>query len=176
MVPWHPAPPASTPVAMNFSGPLEGVFVTPGSTVKTPVGATWVPAHVHVLDACACSAVVATTPAAIASATIARALISASLLVDRRGPTALPCVHVASPVEEPVFVQDVAQRLETWGVALRLGVGEVARRGDRRDERREGEVGDAEVVADQVVVRLELGAEALGRGGDLVQRVRDALV
>src|SRR3954453_1867133 len=169
MVPWQPAPPARTPVALNFSGPLDGVFVTPGVTQKTPVGATCVPAHVHVVAASAFSAVVATASAAIATAIFARPLITASLLVDRRGPTALPCVHVASPVEEPVFVQHVAQRLDAGVFALGLGVGEVARRHDRRDERGDGQVGDAEVAADQVAVRLELPAEALAGEVHLLQ-------
>src|SRR4051795_12304010 len=176
MVPWQPAPPARTPVALNFSGPLDGVFVTPGVTQKTPVGATCVPAHVHVIAASARSAVVATATAAIATAIFARPLITASLLVDRRGPSALPCVHVASPSEESVFVQDVAQRLDARVVALGLGVGEVARRDDGSDERRDRQIGDAEVVAHQVAVRLELAAEALAGEVDLLQGVRDAFV
>src|SRR4051795_4841566 len=161
MVPWQPAPPARTPVARNLSGPLDGVFVTPGLIQKTPVGARCVPAHVHVVAASARSAVVATATAAIATAIFARPLITASLLVDRRGPSALPCVHVASPSEESVFVQDVAQRLDARVVALGLGVGEVARRHDGGHERRDRQVRDAEVVPDEIAVRLELGAEAL---------------
>src|SRR3954470_9277203 len=138
-VPCQPPPRRSSPVARNSSGPLEGVFVTPGVTQKTPVGATCVPAHVQVVAASAPSAALATATAAIATAIFARPLITASLLVDRRGPAALPCVHVASPVEESVFVQDVAQRLDARVVALGLGVGEVARRHDRGDERRDGQ-------------------------------------
>src|SRR3954454_16722824 len=175
-VPWQPAPPPSSPVARNLSGPLDGVFVTPGVTQKTPVGATCVPAHVHVVAASARSAVVATATAAIATAIFARPLITASLLVDRRGPSALPGVHVASPSEESVFVQDVAQRLDARVVALGLGVGEVARRHDGGDERGDREVGDAEAVAHEVAVRLQLAAEALAGEVHLLQRVRDALV
>jgi len=38
-------------VAWNASGPVEGVFVIPGSSVKVPVGAAGVPAHVQVVEA-----------------------------------------------------------------------------------------------------------------------------
>src|SRR3954454_20816222 len=172
-VPWQPAPPPSSPVARNSSGPLDGVFVTPGVTQKTPVGATCVPAHVHVVAASARSAVVATATAAIATAIFARPLITASLLVDRRGPSALPGVHVASPIEESVFVQDVAQRLDARVVALGLGVGEVARRDDRGHERGDGEVRHAEVVAHEIAVRLELPTKAVAGEVNLLQRVRD---
>src|SRR4051794_27400447 len=98
MVPWQPAPPARTPVALNFSGPLDGAFVTPGVTQKTPVGATCVPAHVHGVAAAAFSAVVAAAGAAIAAAIFARPRTTASLRGDRRGPRAVRGVHGGSPV------------------------------------------------------------------------------
>jgi hypothetical protein len=36
---------------VNWIGPVEGVFVTPGLAVKTPVGAVGVPPHVQILAA-----------------------------------------------------------------------------------------------------------------------------
>src|SRR5947199_6738033 len=46
-LPVHPSPPPSSPVAVNSMGPVDGVSVMPGLAVKTPVGASGVPPHVH---------------------------------------------------------------------------------------------------------------------------------
>src|SRR2546425_9722137 len=51
--PVQPAPPASSPVAVNWMGPVEGVFVRPVLKVISPVGAAGVPPHVHSVLACA---------------------------------------------------------------------------------------------------------------------------
>src|SRR5436305_6672963 len=51
MYPLHP--PARWPVALKSAGPDDGTFVSPGLTVKIPVGAAGVPPHVQVVDACA---------------------------------------------------------------------------------------------------------------------------
>jgi len=43
--------PARWPVAVKSDGPADGIFVSPGLTVKIPVGAAGVPPHVQVVDA-----------------------------------------------------------------------------------------------------------------------------
>jgi hypothetical protein len=59
-----------------LSGPLDGTFVTPGVTENVPVGASGVPAHVHVPPdaACAGPAVIAAVETASAAAILVRAL------------------------------------------------------------------------------------------------------
>src|SRR3954454_17253916 len=101
IVQWQPGPPPRRPVATNLSGPLDGRVVTPGLTENVPVGASGVPAQVHVPadDACAGCAVIAAVEATITAAILVRALIfPASLrgVADRRRLGALPCVHLAS--------------------------------------------------------------------------------
>jgi len=73
--------PARWPVAVKSDGPADGIFVSPGLTVKIPVGAAGVPPHVQVVDA---GAEVAAPPtqarqanAAAATATIDRSLTRA---------------------------------------------------------------------------------------------------
>src|SRR4051794_35169221 len=56
MVPWQRPPPANGPVALNASGPADGMFVTPGVMENVPVGAAGVPAQVHTVVAPALAA------------------------------------------------------------------------------------------------------------------------
>ena len=62
-------PPASGPVAVNGTGPLEGVFVNPGPVnSNVPVGSAGVPPQVHVVAA---PAVPAHHPATVRTAATA---------------------------------------------------------------------------------------------------------
>src|SRR4051812_13425851 len=77
IVPLQPGPPPRRPVATNLSGPLDGMFVTPGLTENVPVGASGVPAQVHVPPDAACADAVDITAveAAITTAILVRTLI-----------------------------------------------------------------------------------------------------
>src|SRR5438270_2613419 len=59
-------------------------------------------------------------------------------------------------------------------VALRLWIGELPRRRDRRHHRRERHVGDRQRVADQVAARSELSAKSLPGGAHALEGGRDA--
>src|SRR4051812_35136315 len=48
-VPRQPSPPASGPVATKSMDPVDGVLVTPGLNVITPVGASGVPPHEQIV-------------------------------------------------------------------------------------------------------------------------------
>src|SRR5437763_7622105 len=74
-VPVQPAPPPSGPVATKYVGTVEGVFVTPGLNVATPVGAAGVPPQVQNVSPWPAVAlpVVAKSPTAVAAITSATA-------------------------------------------------------------------------------------------------------
>src|SRR5438128_7448954 len=72
--PVQPEPP-SGPVAVNWIGPVEGVFVMPGLKVMMPVGAAGVPPQVQNVSPCPAAALpaVARSPTAVVAITSATA-------------------------------------------------------------------------------------------------------
>jgi hypothetical protein len=65
--------PASTPVAVNWMGPVEGVFVMPGLKVATPVGAAGVPPQVQTVSPCPAEALPAAPKKQMAVVAVTRA-------------------------------------------------------------------------------------------------------
>src|SRR5258707_11822094 len=89
---------------------------------------------------------------------------------DLRRPTAVAGVDFPRPLAGTVLFEQVADVGQPWVPTLGLGIWELLGRDQRRYERRQGEVGDREPIADQIATWPQLGPKTLASRAALAFR------
>src|SRR5262245_2709699 len=80
----------------------------------------------------------------------------------------MAAIHLARPGERAVTGDGRAEARERLRPRAGQRIRILRRRDERRQQRRRREIGDAEMLADEIPRRLQLGLDAIERGDDLL--------